>query len=111
MINLRSSSCQDPRATLLKAPYGDSLSEALGRFTVWPSRPTWFLSSIMDHQISFNVVNSNDTHAKLLSIADEVTHVFWLTVQALGDKKAIALDVLKSAAINNSILPYHSPEA
>lgn len=71
------------------------------------TKPTWFPSSIVDHYITFDAVNSDDTRAKLLPISDEVTHVFWLAIQVRGDEEANVslnavmlanvLDVLKSA--------------
>ncbi|KAL2338973.1 hypothetical protein Fmac_013419 [Flemingia macrophylla] len=44
-------------------------------------QPTWFPPSIVDHFITFDAVDSADTCTKLIPIAHEVTHLFWITLQ------------------------------
>ncbi|TKY54209.1 3-oxo-Delta(4,5)-steroid 5-beta-reductase [Spatholobus suberectus] len=43
---------------------------------------------MVDHFITFDVVDSADTRAKLSHIAHEVTHLFWITLQARADEEA-----------------------
>ena len=61
------------------------------------STDDWFPSSILDGFINFDAVDSANTHAKLLPIANEVTHLFWLTFQFVGDEEV-------NITINNSML-------
>ncbi|AES91934.1 putative oxidoreductase [Medicago truncatula] len=59
----------------------------------------WFPSSILDSFITFDAVNSADTRAKLLPIANEVTHLFWVTFQLVADEE-VKISVNKSMLLN-----------
>ncbi|XP_057421563.1 (S)-8-oxocitronellyl enol synthase CYC2-like [Lotus japonicus] len=59
--------------------------------------PNWFPLSTVDNFITFNAVNSTDTLGKLSPIAGEVTHLFWVTFQFLGDEEA-------NIAVNKAML-------
>ena len=50
-------------------------------------KPSWFPSSIVDHFITFDALNSHDTGAKLFPFSHEITHLFWLTFQAREDEE------------------------
>ncbi|KAJ4722058.1 3-oxo-Delta(4,5)-steroid 5-beta-reductase-like [Melia azedarach] len=43
--------------------------------------PTWFPSSTLDHYITFDATNQNDTVERLSPISHEITHLFWLAIQ------------------------------
>ncbi|RDX61969.1 3-oxo-Delta(4,5)-steroid 5-beta-reductase, partial [Mucuna pruriens] len=60
-------------------------------------RPNWFPPSMVDHFITFDAVDSSDTHAKLSPIAHEVTHVFWIALQVRADEEA-------NIAVNKTML-------
>ncbi|XP_022718133.1 3-oxo-Delta(4,5)-steroid 5-beta-reductase-like [Durio zibethinus] len=96
---------------------GLSLAEALKKPTAlggpWKvygtarrSKPSWFPSSIVDHFISFDATNLDDTIKNLFPISNEVTHVFWVAIQVRENEEANILinstmlknvvDVLKS---------------
>ncbi|KAL2338970.1 hypothetical protein Fmac_013416 [Flemingia macrophylla] len=73
-------------------------------------RPSWFPPSIVDHFITFDAVDFADTRTKLLPIAHEVTHLFWITLQVRADEedsiainKTMLLNVL--TALNSSSSP------
>ncbi|KAF8387796.1 hypothetical protein HHK36_026453 [Tetracentron sinense] len=46
-----------------------------------PSRSGSIPSSIVDHYLSFDAVNFDDTHNKLSPISHQVTHIFWVAIQ------------------------------
>ncbi|KAK7363512.1 hypothetical protein VNO77_05656 [Canavalia gladiata] len=50
--------------------------------------PSWFPSSIVDHFITIDAVDSVDTGVKLSPIAHEVTHLFWVTLAVHADEEA-----------------------
>ncbi|KAL2338972.1 hypothetical protein Fmac_013418 [Flemingia macrophylla] len=73
-------------------------------------RPSWFPPSIVDHFITFDAVDFTDTRTKLLPIAHEVTHLFWITLQVRADEednitvnKTMLLNVL--TALKSSVSP------
>ncbi|KAF3972404.1 hypothetical protein CMV_004076 [Castanea mollissima] len=87
---------------------GLSLAEALksptalgGPWKVYGSacrpKPTWFPSSILDHYISFDALNFDDTLKQLSPIAHEVTHVFWVAIQVRENEES-------NIAANSSML-------
>jgi len=49
--------------------------------------PSWFPPSTVDHFITFDAVDSSDTHAKLSPFASEVTHLFWISLQVRADEE------------------------
>jgi nucleoside-diphosphate-sugar epimerase len=59
----------------------------------------WFPSSILDGFITFDAVNSADTHAKLSPIAHEITHLFWVTFQYNPDED-VNISVNRSMLLN-----------
>ncbi|CAJ2653994.1 unnamed protein product [Trifolium pratense] len=59
----------------------------------------WFPSSILDGVITFDAVNSADTHAKLSPIAQEITHLFWVTFQFNADED-VNIAVNKTMLLN-----------
>ncbi|XP_017980028.1 PREDICTED: 3-oxo-Delta(4,5)-steroid 5-beta-reductase [Theobroma cacao] len=96
---------------------GLSLSEALKKPTAlggpWKvygtarrSKPSWFPSTFVDHYLSFDASNLDDTIKNLSPISNEVTHVFWVAIQVRENEEANVsinsamlknvLDVLKS---------------
>lgn len=65
--------------------------------------PSCFPPSIVDTFITFDAVDSTDTRAKLLPIAHEVTHLFWVTFQIVAEEeinvtvnRAMLLNVLNA---------------
>ncbi|XP_027331787.1 iridoid synthase CYC2-like [Abrus precatorius] len=48
---------------------------------------SWFPPSIVDHFIPSDILDSADTRAKLSPIADQVTHLFWVTLQVHADEE------------------------
>jgi nucleoside-diphosphate-sugar epimerase len=70
----------------------------------------WFPSSILDGFINFDAVDSVDTHAKLLSIANEVTHLFWVTFQFVGDEE-VNITVNKTMFLNVLTVLKSSPSS
>lgn len=58
---------------------------------------TWFPLSILDAFIAFDAVDLADTRAKLLPIAHEVTHLFWLTFNHDRDEEV-------NVTVNKSML-------
>ncbi|XVE65545.1 hypothetical protein DITRI_Ditri08aG0008200 [Diplodiscus trichospermus] len=72
------------------------------------SKPTWFPSSVLDGYISFDATDADDTKNKLSSVANEVSHVFWVAIQVRESEEenvtvnatmlANVLNVLKSGS-------------
>ncbi|KNA02805.1 hypothetical protein SOVF_215200 [Spinacia oleracea] len=50
-------------------------------------KPTWFPSSTVDHFLTFDAVNSDDTNATLSPLSTKITHVFWVAIQVGLDEK------------------------
>ncbi|WRX28064.1 hypothetical protein QQP08_020551, partial [Theobroma cacao] len=86
------------------------------------SKPSWFPSTFVDHYISFDASNLDDTIKNLSPISNEVTHVFWVAIQVRENEEANVsinsamlknvLDVLKSVYANickNQGLPFRFP--
>ncbi|XP_050257884.1 3-oxo-Delta(4,5)-steroid 5-beta-reductase-like isoform X2 [Quercus robur] len=78
---------------------GLSLAEALksptalgGPWKVYGSarrpKPTWFPSSTLDHYITFDALNFDDTLKHLAPIAHEITHVFWVAIQVRENEES-----------------------
>nr|XP_023884013.1 3-oxo-Delta(4,5)-steroid 5-beta-reductase-like [Quercus suber]POE70981.1 isoform 2 of 3-oxo-delta(4,5)-steroid 5-beta-reductase [Quercus suber] len=78
---------------------GLSLAEALksptalgGPWKVYGSarhaKPTWFPSSTLDHYITFDALNFDDTLKHLSPIAHEITHVFWVAIQVRENEES-----------------------
>lgn len=61
--------------------------------------PSWFPSCFLDEYLTFDALNSEDTHKILSKISDEVTHVFWLALQV--DEKEEENIRLNSAMLDN----------
>ncbi|AES89376.1 putative oxidoreductase [Medicago truncatula] len=70
----------------------------------------WFPSSILDGFITFDAVNSADTHDKLLPLVQEVTHLFWVTFQFVGDEEA-NITVNKTMLLNVLTVLKSSPSS
>ncbi|GAB4852555.1 hypothetical protein Ancab_016768 [Ancistrocladus abbreviatus] len=61
-------------------------------------KPSWFPSSILlDDYIAFDAVNVHDTQHKLLPIAFQITHLFWVAIQVRDTEE-------ENAAINSAML-------
>ncbi|KAJ8634187.1 hypothetical protein MRB53_027523 [Persea americana] len=43
--------------------------------------PPWFPPSLLDSYISFDALDTKDTHHSLSPISDQVTHLFWVALQ------------------------------
>ncbi|XP_010671934.1 3-oxo-Delta(4,5)-steroid 5-beta-reductase [Beta vulgaris subsp. vulgaris] len=43
-------------------------------------KPTWFPSSAVDHYITFDAVNFDDTYTTLSPLSSQITHVFWAAI-------------------------------
>ncbi|XP_021837225.2 (S)-8-oxocitronellyl enol synthase CYC2-like [Spinacia oleracea] len=50
-------------------------------------KPTWFPSSTVDHFITFDAVNFEDTNATLSPLSSEITHVFWAAIKVGRDEE------------------------
>jgi len=70
----------------------------------------WFPSSILDGFIAFDAVNSADTRTKLLPLANEVTHLFWVTFQFVADEQ-VNITVNKSMLLNVVTVLKSSPSS
>ncbi|KAA8544279.1 hypothetical protein F0562_022291 [Nyssa sinensis] len=100
---------------------GLSLAEALKKPTAqggpWKvygsarrSIPSWFPSSITDHYIAFDAMNSDDTMEKLSPISNQVTHVFWVAIQVRETEEAnIAVNTTMLANVLNYMGPIFDP--
>uniref|UniRef100_A0A803NAF5 PRISE-like Rossmann-fold domain-containing protein n=1 Tax=Chenopodium quinoa TaxID=63459 RepID=A0A803NAF5_CHEQI len=49
--------------------------------------PTWFPSSAVDHFITFDAVDFNDTNATLAPLSNHITHVFWAAINVGRDQE------------------------
>ncbi|KAJ1395305.1 hypothetical protein SESBI_33457 [Sesbania bispinosa] len=90
---------------------GLSLAEALkqpnclgGPWKVYGAarRPpsSWFPPSTVDHFITFDATDSADTRVKLIPIANEITHLFWVTFQFAVRDEEINITINKAMLQN-----------
>ncbi|KAF7838521.1 3-oxo-Delta(4,5)-steroid 5-beta-reductase-like [Senna tora] len=67
--------------------------------------PSWFPPSLLDRHITFDALDVDDTHAKLSPISNEITHLFWLSVQRRDDEEAnITINQTMLANVLNALL-------
>lgn len=64
-------------------------------------KPIWFPSSAVDRYIAFDAADAADTSDKLSSVAHQVTHVFWVTIQVRESEEA---NVAVNAAMLANVL-------
>ncbi|KAI5650892.1 hypothetical protein M9H77_36897 [Catharanthus roseus] len=61
--------------------------------------PTWFPSSLLDNFLTFDALNTQETHQKLSPFSSEITHVFWVALQ-IGENEGININ-LNSTMLKN----------